>query len=84
MLNLIAEAEFAGLLLHEYLRFRAEYEGQAYGLDARWFAERYSKGARSFFGVVVEDGEPIRDEHLPELFEDWCQTFEAKPPMRLH
>jgi hypothetical protein len=52
--------------LHQYIRFRADKEGE-YGLDPDFFAQALRVGAGSIFGVVVRDGQLIEDDQQPEF-----------------
>lgn len=57
--------------LHSYISYRAQKEGVEYALSPEFFREALAHRCVEFFGVVVRDGELVRDKQFPELFTMW-------------
>ena len=59
-------------LLHRYMRFRADFEGQAYELTPKFFFACLRAGIRHFFGVYVNTVSGIvHDVQNPAALREW-------------
>jgi hypothetical protein len=60
--------------LHDYMRFRAEREGQPHELTLAFYQDAINKGIMTFFGVSIGPDGLEWDVRQPQLFKEWKST----------
>jgi hypothetical protein len=65
------EVRVLGMLLDEYIRFRAQREGVEYKFKPEFFEEGILKGCKSFFHVTFSNSKLRADTKCPALFDEW-------------
>jgi hypothetical protein len=58
-------------VLHEYLRFRAEFEGVRYDFTPAFFHEAIRHGCCEFFGITFDRDSILNDNQNPSALAVW-------------
>jgi hypothetical protein len=70
--------------LDDYLKFRANKEGVAYGLDLQFFLKAMDAGTWHFFGITADKktGTLTEDIQNPTIFDAWLRNSRvtSSPP----
>jgi hypothetical protein len=61
-----------------YMTFRRDMTEELYPLTLDYYAQRFEKGEREFFGVKVSDTAIVRDTPRPGIFAAWFLNRVAK------